>query len=86
MKIGNGVELEPTVLEYIRSHETLIKAVLGLYYTKFTGTGDGVTFHAACHKKGMNPSYVIDYMAMYGLGMPDTKDEAKTYLKKLTKI
>ena len=83
MKIGNGVELESEVVDYIRLHEKQIQEALKLYYSKFTGNGDGLTFHAACSRNKINPSYVIDYMAMNNLSMPETRKEAEEYSKKL---
>lgn len=80
------MELEPKVIQYIREHELQIQEALRLYNTEFTGVGDGVTFHAACSRNKMSPSYVTDYMVMHGMVMPDTKEEAQENLHALEKL
>jgi hypothetical protein len=78
--------LTPKDEKYIKEHETKIKEALELYYSKFTGVGDGVTFNSACRRNGMNPGYAIMYMVNKGLGMPDTPEEARVFFKKLQNL
>ena len=61
--------------------EQKTKAALKRYYAQF-GTEKNITIHEAAALVGISSAFIDDYMARTkGIGMPEDREEAQTYLK-----
>ncbi len=78
-------QLDKKSVEILERDESKLIEALMIYYIRF-GSNKPITFGGAAALAKANPAYVVDYMFYRGdIGMPETRDEARQYLKNLQK-
>jgi hypothetical protein len=79
------MSIAEVVSEVEKSKMSAVRNALRSYYVHFD-TKRSITFSGAASKAGANPADMVDYICAHGLGMPEDREEARIYLRRLNTL
>jgi hypothetical protein len=88
--MASPAQIEERVKEVVdRDRSKLVRALI-IYYEYLVEHGETMPIQTACRRASANPAFIPDFIgyeqeAGRSIGIPDTRREARTYLRILQK-